>query len=267
MDQKPVVHVVFSLSAAGCLKDALVQMHCDQRVIGQSDNLSFGPINGVGHAARVDWIRKEFGYAKHEEILQSDDLFWAEATSPEVRPVVWISLRCARDYAGFLQFLWRVPHTDFKVVDTTNIVFPGGHSRTAIAHSLDEMAPEQIIEAQLIDRQTHLTAAEIENHKAVWERLRTENAALRIVGTNGLVSAPITYFDDEISSLVPDSWTKCARVIGEVLSKQWADPFLQTGDMLLQSRLRKLCEAGAFESKGDLSEMRYSEVRRVGQHG
>lgn len=264
MEQKSVLHVLFSPSAAGSLKFAFGQIGHSERVIGQYDDLAFGPIDGRIEE-RLEWLDKELAYDDYAEVLKHDAVFWAEAASQDVCPVVWINLRCAREYAGFLEFLWRVPHADFRIVDITNVVFSVG--RTIIAHSLGEVAPEQIIGAQLINRQASLTPAEIENYKAAWRRLRIENAPLRIVGTEGLTSAPINYFDDEISSFVPDDWTKCARVIGEVLRKQCADPFRQTDDMLLWSRLRKLCEAGAFESRGDLSEMRHSEVRRNTRRG
>jgi hypothetical protein len=260
-DQRPVVHVVFDLSAAGSLRHALELIGRRERVIGQPDDLSLGPIDYDSIRVRLDWIDNELWYENYREITEFDNLFWSEAMSPAIHPVAWVNRRCAREYAGFLQFLWRVPHSDFEIVDITDIDFSNGKSPFAI-HSLGEVAPQQIIDAGLPARQTHLSIAEIESYKAAWRKLRSENAPLRLVTSEGLVSAPITYFDDLISTYVRDDWTKCARIIGEVLIEQARGPFRQAGDLLLSTRLRKLAEAGTFESQGDLYSIRHSEVRR-----
>jgi hypothetical protein len=261
-DQKPVVHVVFSMSGAGSLRRALEQVGCNERVIGQPDDFSFGPINEEGNFARLAWAQDELAYDSYWDVLEFDNLFWGEATSANVHPVVWVNRRCAKEYAGFLQFLSQVPHSGFKIVDITGVIFSNGKG-TFVAHSIGEIAPEQIAEARLVERQAHLSTAEIESYRTAWRKLRAENAPLRVISADGLVSAPITYFDDVISSFVRENWTKCARVIGEVLTDQACSPFWQAGDLLLYARLRKLAEAGVFEYQGDLSSMRHSEVRRA----
>ena len=262
MDQKPVIHVAFNMSAAGSLRRALERIGCKERVIGQPDDLSFGPIDQEGSFARLGWTESELKYNGYWEVLEFDNLFWGEATSANIHPLVWVSRRCAKEYAGFLQFISRVPHDDFEIIDITDVTFSNGKG-TFLAHSLGEIAPEQIVEARLTERQTRLTIAEIENYRAAWRKLRSENAPLRVVSAEGLISAPITYFDGIISSFVQENWTKCARVIGEVLTDQACGPFWQAGDLLLYARLRKLAETAMFEYQGDLSSMRHSEVRRV----
>lgn len=259
-DQKPVVHVVFSPSAAGSLKQALGTIGCKDRVIGQMDDLSFGPISETGHRERLSWIENELAYDGYEEVLRSDDVFWAKATSDEKYPVIWVNRRCAKEYAGFLEFLWRVPGVNFAIVDLTDTVFAGREGKTFV-RSFGEVAPEQIVEAQLFRRRAKLSAEETESYKLVWRQLKTENAPLRIVSAHGLVSAPITYFDESISSFVPEKWTKCAWVIVQVWMQQASGPFRQAGDLLLSARLRTLAEAGVFEHQGDLTLPRHCEVR------
>lgn len=261
-DQKPVVHVVFSMSGSGSLRRALELVGRSERVIGQPDDFSFGPIDQEDGYARLGWVENEFVYNGYWEVLEFDNLFWGEATSANVYPVVWVNRRCAKEYAGFLQFLSQVPHSAFEVVDTTDVVF-SNRKGSFIAHSLGELAPEQIAEARLVEKQAHLSTVEIDRYRTAWKKLRAENAPLRVISTDGLVSAPITYFDGVISSFVRENWTKCARVIGEVLTDQACGPFWQTGDLLLYARLRKLAEAGVFEYQGDLGSMRHSEVRHV----
>jgi len=107
-----------------------------------------------------------------------------------------------------------------------------------------------------------LNDAQIEGHRGNWRQLRLENEAFRIVCDNGLASAPITHFDSAITAFVDAEWKKCARVIGEVMAEEMSGPYWQTGDLILWSRLKKLIEAGTFEYRGSLAEMRWCEVRR-----
>lgn len=224
------------------------------------DDLSFGPISDADHRERLRWIEAELAIDGYEEVLQSDEVFWAEATSGEIYPVVWVNRRCAKEYAGFLEFLWRKPDSDFAIVDLTDVF--AGRKEKSFVRAFGEVAPEQIAEAQLIRRPAQLSAQEKENYKLVWRQLKAENAPLRIVTAYGLVSAPITYFDEIISSFVPNKWTKCAWVIVHVWMEQEGGPFRQVGDLLLSARLRTLAETGAFEHQGDLMLPRHSEVRR-----
>jgi hypothetical protein len=48
---------------------------------------------------------------------------------------------------------------------------------------------------------------------------------------------------------------------GEVLSKDWQSGYHQVGDLVLFAGLRKLVKLGMVESRGDMSDMRQSEVR------
>jgi hypothetical protein len=103
-------------------------------------------------------------------------------------------------------------------------------------------------------------------HQGLWRRLRAENAPLRIVDAGGLRSAPITFFDQQLLSFAKTSWQKPARIIGETIM-EWVgpptDPYFQAGDMILAVRLIALVEAGVLEGRGDLTDIRQSEVRLV----
>jgi Domain of unknown function (DUF1835) len=138
----PVVHVVFGMSAAGSLRHALEQIGRKERVIGQPDDLSFGPITYDRSLERLDWIDDELAYEDYREVVEFDNLFWGEATSANVYPIAWVNRRCAREYAGFLQFLWRVSQSDFGVIDITDVAFSNG-KRTFLANSLGAVAPRR----------------------------------------------------------------------------------------------------------------------------
>jgi uncharacterized protein DUF3658 len=120
-----------------------------------------------------------------------------------------------------------------------------------------------MIEAGLLDRQSALSNSDRDAYELTWRRLKEEDAALRIVAATGLVSVPITYFDEMLRSCVTDQWLKCARVVGEALGRQMNEPYRQTGDLLLWARLRAIAKAGLVESRGDMSLIRESYVRNI----
>ena len=55
---KTTLHVVFTMSAAGTIRQAFAKIGCADRVIGFMDNLSFGPIDAPGASARQEWVRQ-----------------------------------------------------------------------------------------------------------------------------------------------------------------------------------------------------------------
>src|SRR5258708_6489303 len=81
-DGKPILHVVFGMSAAASLRQALHQVDRHDRVIGLSDDLSCGPINPVTAELRHHWLQEGMGYED-----RSADVFWTEATRLDVFPV------------------------------------------------------------------------------------------------------------------------------------------------------------------------------------
>src|SRR5262245_4371200 len=106
-----------------------------------------------------------------------------------------------------------------------------------------------------------MSDVEFQRERGTWKKLKDENADLRILETTGLVSAPITFFDDLITSCVTPEWQRCPRVIANALVRS-SNEFHQTGDLFLWSRLRTLVEDGLLEGKGDMLVMANSSVRR-----
>ena len=260
MTKNRILHVVFGMSAAASLRQALHQVDRHERVIGLSDDLSCGPINPVTPELRRHWLQEGIGY---EDDGSSADVFWTEATRPDVFPIAWVSRRCAIEYANFLEFVWRLKGAPCRVVDLTDVMFLWRDGQRKAAQAFGVVTPKQMIEAGLLDRQSALSNVDRDAYELTWRRLKEENAALRIVTAAGLVSVPITYFDDLLRSCVTDQWLTCARVIGEALARQMDEPYWQTGDLLLWARLRAIAEAGLVEIRGDISLMRESYVRNI----
>jgi hypothetical protein len=257
-------HVVFNPSAAGGLRDALRQAGREERVISLFDCLSFGPINPPDPRLRIQWVEKELGNTGWEEVVGKETSFWSEALSVSGRKIVWLSRRSTQEYAGFLEWLWRVGEQPIEVVDLTDVVVAGsknGPTEPRLAISLALLSPRTILESDLLDRAEILTSALCARYRELWGRLRAENAPLRVLSEGELVSAPLSFFDPLLLSCATPEWQKAARVIGEALSDFLTTSVLQTGDLVLCARARALADAGRLESRGDLTDIQRSELR------
>jgi hypothetical protein len=250
--------------AAESLAIAIRQDGRDDRVVCQQDNLAVGPIDPPKPQVRFAWMKSELPHAYAED-FRDDAPFWKEALREDVRKVAWLSRRSAPEYCGFLEWLLRLGGQPCEVADLTDIRV--GKRRP---FSLSQLDPEEIVDDGLLDRTRHLDAVARERHLGTWRQLRHENAPLRVVGPDGIQSAQLSYFDAQLLSHAKPSWQKPARIIGEVICEWVApelephEPYFQAGDGVLAARILVLVEQGLLEGRGNLLDIRASEVRLPG---
>jgi hypothetical protein len=102
----------------------------------------------------------------------------------------------------------------------------------------------------------------------LWRQLRLENAPLRVIDGDKLVSAPIEFFDSLLLSYVTANWQKVARVVGKALTDQTMDSVFQVCDIVLAARINALVKSRVLEFKGwDPFAIRFSEIRLPGTSG
>jgi hypothetical protein len=259
------LHVLFSPSAAGGLRRALSLAGRPDRVVCSFDHLGFGPINPADSALRVKWVREELGFTDWEVVMAQTDVFWNEALTPG-RKIAWMSCRSSLEYTGFLEWLRRLGDEACEVVDLTDVMIvdrsqDGRPTPPRLALSLALLPAQQILDNGLLDRAEPLTPTARRHYRETWQRLRAENAPLRVLTPDGLVSAPISAFDPLLLSCASRNWQKAARVVGEALAKEMDDGLLQIGDLLLVARVSSLVETGLLESRGDLANIQRCELR------
>jgi Protein of unknown function/Domain of unknown function (DUF1835) len=258
------LHIVFGSSAGGSLREALRSMKRDDRVVALDDDLSFGPINPAEPKARAAWMEQELGYDIDEVFSGQAERFWSEALVPADRRIAWMSRRSARDYAGFLEWLWRLGDQACDIVDLTEARFPdrcanGRPAYLSLVISSGILDPDQIVAMGLIDHAVPLGSSARHEYREIWQKLRAENAPLRVLSEVGFTSAPITFYDEELLSYAVPTWHKVARIVGEALANQ--EEIHRCGDLLLAARVRTLANAGRLEAKGNPLKIRFSEVR------
>ena len=262
----PILHVVFAPSAAGDLRRALAEIGRKDRVVRPFDDFSFGPINPPDPNTRQQWVEEELGYTGWEDVVAKTDAFWRESLAANDRKVAWMSRRTTQEYAGFLEWLWRLDDLPCEVVDLTdvNVAGRGRDGRPTppkLATSVALLHWYQILENGLLDRAEPLAPAARDQYLDLWRRLRDENAPLRVLGTGNLASAPISYFDPLLLSCATRNWRKAATVVGKVLDIFSDNSLRQTGDLVLAARVRALSTAGILAARGDLFDLQRSEVR------
>ena len=77
-----------------------------------------------------------------------------------------------------------------------------------------------------------------------------------------LTESEVEAIDNALLANASEKWQKVARVVGTTMMEL---PCRVEGipDVFYSGRIKRLVEVGLLESQGNLSHMRYSEVRRV----
>lgn len=262
-----VLHYVFTLSGAGCLVQALRKAGRDDQVIASSDDLSFGPIDPADASLRAKWVERELGERDWNRPPTSSERVCDDALFPDHRKVAWLTRRSAMEYAGFLDWLWRLGDTPCEVVDLTEVEVSsrpehGPPRPPRLAVSLGMLNPDTIHNNKLWDLAEPLQMIGRDRYLDLWRQLRSENAPLRVIDGDNLVSATISFFDWVLMSYVTDNWQKVSWVVGSAMASQMDDWIIQTGDMVLAARIKTLAESGQLEIRGkSTTEIFFSEVR------
>ena len=75
---------------------------------------------------------------------------------------------------------------------------------------------------------------------------------MRILTDAGLVSKPITYYDDRIRALITDEWQRCGRVVGAMIGSVSNGTLYEfRSDAFFFVRLLRLVDADEVEGKHD----------------
>lgn len=242
MNHRKSLHVVFGQSNAGNLRHALAIAGRRELVVGYPDNLAYGPINPPDPSSRVDWQTRVLGFERDEWDWLADEAerFWKQARAEGVRQIVWLSKWDIVEYAGFLEFVWQLADTPFEVVDLTDVKVRRpertGDEHVGPAFGVGRLHPEIVAREKLWGRSRIPTPSEVEGWTREWSQLREDNAALRVVGEQGLASAPLSYFDEGLMSYAAPEWQPAIRLIGSQMAFGTGH-YQQAGDVFLLSRI------------------------------
>jgi hypothetical protein len=248
------LHIAPGDSAGGSLLQALRDVGSDDEVLRFRDDLSCGPIDPDNPSTRAQWWSRFHDASEVEISLCS---FWQRAMQTDDRIVVWFGRHAASELAFLLAWAHRLGDRSYFVIDVTGRELSfrqrDGSLTTKRAQSVSIIPPEPL--ASLLGSERPFTACEREENQESWSRLRRENAPFRIVTAAGLTSAPVDYFDPLLLQRAAPEWRTVARVVGYTLGYN-SEPYIQVGDLMLQSRVVALVGEGKLLAEGDPWEMR-----------
>jgi hypothetical protein len=255
-----ILHIAPGSSAGGSLIEAVRASGRSDNVLSFPDDLSCGPIDSDDASSRATWWASVFDDYIGEDQISA---FWKRVTSTSDRIVVWFGQHSAREHAFFLALADRLGDRPFNIIDVTGlrlpVTLPGDQPGLSPAkHAVSIMMEDEL--ASLFESERPITKQQREDAVRRWRRLKSENAPFRIVTETGLISAPADTFDELLLGQATKEWRKAARVIADVMSPYW-ESYIQTSDIMLQTRLVALVEAGKLLAHGDPWVMRKCEVR------
>lgn len=104
-----------------------------------------------------------------------------------------------------------------------------------------------------------LTKEEIRSLSMQWKELQSENAPLRVVKNNIVISADEDYYDSLIRSEFPKESCKVGELIGNSLGKQK----IPTGDVFIARRIKSFIQNGELEIIYSYEKEFYGNIIRV----
>jgi len=191
-----------------------------------------------------------------------------EADLSDDHKVAWFTRRSAMEYAGFLDWLWHRGDAPCDIVDLTNVEIADpprdGPPEPWTLPSLALLNPDIIHHNKLWDLARPLPMTERLGFREQWGQCLAENALLRVIEGDKIVSAPISFFDSLLVSPVTDNWRPIAMVFSLVTVSHWGDGLWQTDDDFLTVRMRTLAKSGRIEIGGETARsFTAGEVRRA----
>jgi Protein of unknown function/Domain of unknown function (DUF1835) len=239
-----VIHVAFSSSGAGSLRQALRIRDQRKKVVDLTDHLSWGPIGGGNFVERENWLNANLPWDTNSQSAgegwdwiatgAKDFLRKLESTDEHL---VWVAPQNADELCGLHWYLDRFGggKASFIVVDHA---LPGTWQGQA-PKGIGELGPEQF--KFLLENADRESWDEKRFPRYHWAHLCTEAANVRIVNGNLAKNVPDEYFDEVILVHCSTKWKKLHRVVADTMISQWDMHHYGGYDCLLW-RLRELAK-------------------------
>ncbi len=186
-----------------------------------------------------------FSYNKYEDIEDSFDEFWQHSiedleklkSNPE-KIRIWIDhTPDAQCGLLFIADLLKDSDTEIHIIELPERIKRDAHCEIEY-HGWDEVEPKLF--GIFLDRERILNYQEIEKLSNRWQILKAENAPLRVVENDMIISTDISYYDDLIREAFPTDTCKISDIIGRVLFMQK----VFTGDIFIAKRIQKFIDNG-----------------------
>lgn len=244
------VHMVFSSSAAGCLKYCFQENQLAQDVYPITDDLSYGPL----HSRKE---RLSFGTMLINTISPDDhdllDYFeesvatWADLAGLQNKKIIIWHCENAPEQLALQMAVSTLQHVDalYEIAIDNKVLHARGTA---------EFAPEKL--ATFIGTEQKISLPRKQHLADTWKKSVEEHGLLRIWQDKQIHTVDETFYDKQLIAACTAEFTNAARIVGEVLgtSNQLVS------DTWINYRLVKLVENGKLKARGNIHELRSVEV-------
>jgi len=243
-----MIHILFSSSAAGTLRQALHAKRQRQGVIDLSEHLNWGPIAISRLEDREDWLNRNVPLIHGPwNWLAECEARFRQGVAADPDRLIWIAPRSASEQAGLHWYLDQFGATGAQMIIADHPVRNSWNGQSP--SSLGELNQEQMTELLEEAARASWNASRFPAER--WHRLQTEDALVRVVHDGQLQSAPADFFDRFLVQHCANGWTKWHRVVGDAMISSW-DAGHRPDSYLLAWRLRDLIQRGKIECEDEL---------------
>jgi len=263
-----MLHILFSASAAGTLKQVLTVRGSRDEVVGLDDCLAMGPIATGDPAERAAWLDAHAPNPfRWDWIVETARNFLSQIQAWRGERLVWIAPQSACEQCGLQYYFEQVPEAA-----AGPMVIADGPLSAGWRHSpplgLGELPAELM--AGLLDQAPRREWPREKASGDLWRRLRGEDGLLRIVEQGALRTVAEDHFDTLLLGHCSGNWQKWSRVVGHAMMDAMEQGH-HTGDAFYPWRLRELVRHGRIACRGELPGRRHdghhrpnAQLRRIG---
>jgi hypothetical protein len=242
-----VIHVIFSPSAAGTLRQFLRSRGIQEPVVDLTEWLDTGWISSDRVEDRTKWFEDRPPWRNNWAWAADCIHKFLGAVNVDDDRLVWLAPRSAQEQSGFYWYLHqtRTPPSRMIIAD-----YPlRGAWRDEPPLSLGELSEDPM--GQLFDECPRVKWDAVRFPIERWRTLMDDAAVLRVIENGELKSARADHYDDALLRWCPAHWTKWHRVVGDTLGHAGLDGHV-VDDLFLRWRLEELIERGAIQSTSEL---------------
>lgn len=263
-----MIHVILGDDAAKNLQAAFeIDENLTGEVVVLNDNLAYGPIVTTEDQRHIH-IRTEYWkmLLKQEEHETEDEntikLLIARAVREEEPVCFWL----APNATDVCTYLWLLPY--FKaypgVLHTINIIglpFLNEKGQLFYPTHFSQIPSKEFVKTKRLLKE--VTPAEYETEGDEWQRLKQDNALIRIhEGGKKIISKDMTFFDATIKSVTTADFQKASKIVHEAVKKNTHFPPIA----FIEWRIREMIQNNELSSQGDLNKTSKDfEVKKVGE--
>lgn len=264
-----LIHITFDRTGAENLRQSF---DLDDIIAGEivvlEDDLAFGPLKKRAaepdRPSRREWWEKILNGEQYALLDQYNEkvIDLCQKMRGDEDNEIWIwAGQNTRDVCGYYALL--PPLADFlgrvHLIYLNNLPFINEKGSIFYPAQLSEILPKEFLKARKLARE--ITPAELEMDGEEWQKLKEENAPVRLLeGGKKIGSRPDDYFDPELINRCRLGYIKAWRVVSQVQQKGKA----YANESFLYWRLQVLVENGLLEIKEQTKNLRDSEVKMAG---